>query len=493
MLAKALAEVRERLKNESYAGRDRDVDLHMALKREADKRELAAARAEAATVLARMDETRKQTEAEEKAEEAERDAPVDFRPKSLLLEGDKVYAAPQFDYDKIERAFREQKEADQKGEVAAQEIANEGRPARLAAARQQLTLHGLRRGDETEVMRRFLTTQDMLVLRKNGLEAPGILSNFGRRYARNAIAVIDKLVPRDPIQDRADLADLQRRAAAIAHTSEKIEGLAHEGPHALAGRIIGATTAYAVGKDPLWGGEVGAAFGGLAGAKYEARAWALMEVSSRGPSNDPVHARSANVESAPARDPLPKRRLVKSAVPEKPPPPSDSTQSVSMKLPSETAPNTRAMRRPPGRGARGTYSATEKTGTQHKESTPIVEVLPRSTVPMKDFEPPQPGHYIKRKPPSAETQRQILARAGRTTDGRLRDANTGRALNEGEAVWGHSPNYQFKEMREMAEKLGWTQEEFDRFFEDPAKWQIEYGPTNSGRTFDRIPRQRPIH
>jgi hypothetical protein len=45
----------------------------------------------------------------------------------------------------------------------------------------------------------------------------------------------------------------------------------------------------------------------------------------------------------------------------------------------------------------------------------------------------------------------------------------------------------------MAEKLGWTQEEFDRFFDDPAKWQVEYGPTNSSRVFDRIPRQRPVH
>jgi hypothetical protein len=112
---------------------------------------------------------------------------------------------------------------------------------------------------------------------------------------------------------------------------------------------------------------------------------------------------------------------------------------------------------------------------------------------MKDFEPAQKGHYIARKPPSAETQRQILARAGHTTNGRFRDANTGRALNEGEAVWGHSPHYQFSEMRDMAEKLGWTQEQFDEFFEDPAKWQLEYGPTNSGRSFDRVPRQRPVH
>ena len=101
------------------------------------------------------------------------------------------------------------------------------------------------------------------------------------------------------------------------------------------------------------------------------------------------------------------------------------------------------MRSPPGGGDRGTYSATEKTGTQHKPSTPPNEVLPRSTVPMKDFEPPEPGHHIVRKPPSAETQRLILERAGRATDGPLRDANTGRALNDGEGVFGHSPYYQF--------------------------------------------------
>jgi hypothetical protein len=138
-------------------------------------------------------------------------------------------------------------------------------------------------------------------------------------------------------------------------------------------------------------------------------------------------------------------------------------------------------------------ASTAKTLTPFRASTPVVEVLPRNTVPMTDFEPPEPGHYIRRKPPSAPTQAQILARAGHTTDGRLRDANTGRALADGEAVWGHAPNYQFKEMRDMAEKLKWTQEDFDKFFDDPNKWQVEYGPSNSSRVFDRIPRQRPIH
>jgi HNH/ENDO VII superfamily nuclease with conserved GHE residues len=150
------------------------------------------------------------------------------------------------------------------------------------------------------------------------------------------------------------------------------------------------------------------------------------------------------------------------------------------------------MRRQPGGGDRAGMTATEKTLTPHKKSTPVVD-LPRTTTRMKDFELPEPGHYILRKPPSAETQNKILERVGRTSDGRLRDANTGRALEDGEAVWGHAPNYQFKEMRDMAEKLGWTQEKFDKFFEDPTKWQIEYGPSNSSRVFDRISRQRPVH
>jgi hypothetical protein len=170
-----------------------------------------------------------------------------------------------------------------------------------------------------------------------------------------------------------------------------------------------------------------------------------------------------------------------------PPPPPPTTTTVT------PDPKDSAMRKPPGGGRRGTYSATDGTRTQHKESKPVIIVLPRTTVPMTDFEEPPPGHYIKRKPPDAETQRQILAMAGRTTDGRLRDTNTGRALNDGEAVWGHAPDFQFKTMRDMAEKAGWTQEQFDAFFRDPKKWQIEYGPTNSGRTFDRVPRQRPVH
>ncbi len=151
------------------------------------------------------------------------------------------------------------------------------------------------------------------------------------------------------------------------------------------------------------------------------------------------------------------------------------------------------MRSQPGGGNRSTYISTLNTGTQSKEPAPSVEILPRGTVPMSDFELPEPGHYIRRKPPDESIRPQILANAGHTTDGRLRDTNTGRALNEGEAVWGHGPDFQFAQMRDLFEKQGKSQAEFDAFYLDPAKWQIEYGPTNSSRVFDHIPRQRPVH
>jgi len=174
-----------------------------------------------------------------------------------------------------------------------------------------------------------------------------------------------------------------------------------------------------------------------------------------------------------------------------PRPPEVASNSVAKPAAAVVSKNG-PMRRAQAGVNRPGMSAVGKTLTPHMKSTPVVEVLPRATVPMRDFEPPEPGHYIRRKQPSEETKTKILQRAGRTSDGRLRDANTGRALEEGEAVWGHSPYYQFKEMRDMAEKLKWTQEEFDKFYEDPDKWQVEYGPSNSSRVFDRIPRQRPV-
>jgi hypothetical protein len=180
------------------------------------------------------------------------------------------------------------------------------------------------------------------------------------------------------------------------------------------------------------------------------------------------------------------------AFPPEPEPPSTIVTPPPVKTPVD--PKDFPMRRPPGGGDRGPMTGTEKTVTAHKGSTPVVEYARPGTVAMGVYDdPPAPGHYIRRKPPDAQTAPLILEQAGRTTDGLLRDANTGRGLKEGEAVFGHAPEYQFAPTRDRFEKEGRTQAEFDEFFRDPAKWQIEYGRTNSSRVFDRIPRQRPVH
>ena len=240
---------------------------------------------------------------------------------------------------------------------------------------------------------------------------------------------------------------------------------------------------------------------GLGGQGME-RAGANPTIGAGGGAGRPVAALKlpATGEAGVPAEPVTVTNPVFPSAPSSQPPNPSPVVNVAPASPQVVAPATAAvnpknfsMRAPPGGGDRAGMASTAKKSTPFKPSTPVVEVLPRGTVPMSAFEPPEPGHYIRRKPPSAPTQAQILARAGRTTDGRLRDANTGRALEDGEAVWGHAPNYQFKEMRDMAEKLKWTQEDFDKFFDDPNKWQVEYGPSNSGRVFDRIPRQRPIH
>jgi hypothetical protein len=240
---------------------------------------------------------------------------------------------------------------------------------------------------------------------------------------------------------------------------------------------------------------------GLGGQGME-RAGANPTIGAGGGAGRPVTALklpATGEAGVPAKPVTVTNPILPSAQSSQPPKPSPVV-TVAHPPPQVVGPATAAvnpksfsMRAPPGGGDRAGMASTAKTLTPFRASTPVVEVLPRNTVPMTDFEPPEPGHYIRRKPPSAPTQAQILARAGHTTDGRLRDANTGRALADGEAVWGHAPNYQFKEMRDMAEKLKWTQEDFDKFFDDPNKWQVEYGPSNSSRVFDRIPRQRPIH
>lgn len=187
----------------------------------------------------------------------------------------------------------------------------------------------------------------------------------------------------------------------------------------------------------------------------------------------------ANVRPAPERENVPG--------------PQDPWAPPPLLSEPEVDPKTQSMRAPPGGGLRGPMGATPSRVTAYPESDPAVEVLPRSTVPMSDFEEAEPGHYLRRKAPDSSTQAGILANAGHVTDGRLRDANTGRALNPGEAVWGHAPDFQFAVMRNLFEAQGKTQEEFDEFYRDPKKWQVEYGPTNSSRVFDRIPRQLPIH
>jgi hypothetical protein len=347
MLAKALAEVQQRLKDKSYSGRDRDVDLHMALKWEADKRARTAAIAEALATAARIEREEKEADVEAKAE-AEKPEPASYRPATLsLLKPDPRFEAQQLDVDEIYAAIDAKKKAEEKAEEKAKQAArqqeDEGRPARLRVVRRYLTLHGVMKRDMADVLTRFLTVNDLRVLRKNGLEAPGF---FTRHYADKVIDVIDKIVPRDPMEDSADLEDLQRRAAAYERTAQKIEGLSTEGPHALAGRVWGATVAAVVGKDPLWGSEVGAAFGGLAGARKEVRAWGSMAK----PVEEPVLPEPTIVEPAPPWESMPKpgpiEPLVASGEPA--PPPAMRLPSAQEQLPSDpTPPNPPVQQRNP--------------------------------------------------------------------------------------------------------------------------------------------------
>ena len=285
MLAKVLAEVQRRLKNPSYSGRDDDVDQYMALKAEADKRAAASARTELAAHL-------------ESTESAPQEGRHGVSPK--FLPGG-------FTDDDIDpgRKQREQAEKKRKGQEALdRQREEEDRPARLAMARRYLTLHGEMRYDVPDVLARFLTPNDLRLLVKNGLEPPGF---FTRHYADKVIDIIDKVVPRDPMEDREDLEDLQRRAAAQSLTAEKIEGVTTEGPHALVGRIFGATTAYIAGKDPLWGSEVGAAFGSMAGFRREMRDGMPSITSS---ANEPVYPDTTHevyktsAEQVPASGPM---------------------------------------------------------------------------------------------------------------------------------------------------------------------------------------------
>ena len=155
------------------------------------------------------------------------------------------------------------------------------------------------RYDVPEVLAYYLTPNDLRLLTKNGLEPPGF---FTRHYADKVIDIIDKVVPRNPVEDRENTEDLQRRAAAQSLTAEKIEGLTTEGPHALLGRVVGATTAYAVGKDPLWGSEVGAAVMGMAGFRAEIRHGTPSITSS---ANEPISSETTHETPKPSAEQAP--------------------------------------------------------------------------------------------------------------------------------------------------------------------------------------------
>ena len=261
MLAKHLLEVEQRLKQESYAGRDRDVDVYRALTWEADKRDRAKAVAQAESWL-----------------KSTTPLPPSDEPKVLPKVTSGGFSNEDIDPDEKQRNEAEKKNKDR--EALKRRREEEGRPARLRALRNYLTLHGVMNWDMADTLTQFLTVNDLHVLRKNGLDSPGF---FTRRYADKVIAIIDKIAARDPMEDRANLKNLQKRAADIEATGQKIEALPTEGLHALAGRVEGALVAYAVGKDPLWSSEVGAAFGGLAGALREARAFASMNAPVKEP------------------------------------------------------------------------------------------------------------------------------------------------------------------------------------------------------------------
>ena len=159
----------------------------------------------------------------------------------------------------------------------------------------------------------YLTVNDLQILKRNGLEAPGFLS---LHYADEVIEVIDKVVPPDrqtAALYQQDLETVQQRAAQIRYTSEKIESLASEGPHALGGRVVGATTAAIAGKDVVWGGEAGAFIGGARDIRMQLRrAPTHRNVRPAAQADEPVSGGTANVgrpsprEPVPQPDPMPK-------------------------------------------------------------------------------------------------------------------------------------------------------------------------------------------
>jgi hypothetical protein len=102
------------------------------------------------------------------------------------------------------------------------------------------------------------------------------------------------------------LAEVQRRAAEINYVAAKNEALAAEGPFALGGRVLGATTGWIFGKDVVASGDIGAALGGLLDIRQAVQA-------GRAPRSEPPAARTdepeiidqSKIGRAPPQDPLP--------------------------------------------------------------------------------------------------------------------------------------------------------------------------------------------
>ncbi len=284
LLAKELDDVQRRLKSKSYEGRDRDINLRMKLQRESELRGRTAAVAEAQAVAS--------PQTPEPPRQQPHPLPAKFLPGGFTDEdidpGSKQRAA-------AEKAHEEQVALDRKRDQEDEK----GRAWRLAVVRSYLTRHGVMKWDMADTLSSYLTVNDLRVLRQNGLDPPGFWTTH---YAERVIEVIDKIVPRDPMMDQADIEDLRRRASEINRVAAKIEGVANEGPHALGGRIVGAVTGKIIGADPLWSSEVGAAFGSLAGAGKETQAWAMA--STYTPADEPVRSEVTNMESESQRKPI---------------------------------------------------------------------------------------------------------------------------------------------------------------------------------------------
>lgn len=484
-LARQLKEVNERLKRPDDAGRDRDLAVREAL-----------------LAISGPDEGSEDQAVAKPAGSGDRQkASSVFSPGGFTNdEAKRVLLESQDDGDKKYR--KEEDEKAQKRQISEQ-VADETRHERFMGLRKLLKEHGFRRGDLADHLSKYYAMRDLQILKHHGLEWP-------RRGPTQS-----NLVEAIESYDHA-----WRKARGLAGTSMREWTQADQDAMERQQKEARILKAQLEGHGATTGSFLGAVSGGVARQFTDdeetiagfAKAGATLEgvVTPFAQTKGQRGAYSPQVENAPVQPygpwrysgVAPTRQGNPSAVDpwagsvSRPLDLSGNLQvapPMATTLPKPATPKDGPMRQPPGGGPRAGMTATQKTLTPHKESTPVVEFLPRSTVPMSSFEPPEPGHYIRRKQPDPSIRPQILANAGRTTDGRLRDTNTGRALNEGEAVWAHAPDFQFAPMRNLFEKQGKTQAEFDAFYRDPAKWQIEYGPTNSSRVFDKIERQRPVH